>query len=883
MTNNSPSSVEDPFQCAAGTASNMKGILRLNRKPLLLLLLSLTIVSGLAASPPTQSSERERQVLSGAEFPDYDAEILRAQRNGMVNTSLSARLKRDPGISELADLLQQDRVDEAVQLLRSIIKSAPQNIPAAFKAVVEQSGRFSDIARGYPESLQELVDSARTQLPRLSREDAARAERQLLLVDRSGPPNPQQGTADRLRRFVEQYAGTDTALLTEVDVIQTGLPIRQQLNALDAIVRDHPGTVVAAKALYQKGFQLSSGNVYPDVEARGSDPTGRFLKVMAIVTELESGRYPPSEWVERAQSLVPNFFAYNPAYAPGSIDITLRGYQDFVKTHFALADEYPLNTGAGYIITTKMFDLFKQNGEGIAGVERVLAQLEREVADPSAVQFLRARFYVRSMDWEPLSERPALYRKAVGSLSQLATMGTAIHHRKALAALASLYFAEGEYRSARAAFRKYLSAYPRTTWAWVAALRIGQCSEALGESAAAIDAHLKAATSYSTVPTAYVLGHAYAARNYEASGRFDHASREYEIALAGWNRDYGSVYSLHRTRNSRSNPPSVVPDNPDVTSTGLADRIAQLKTSLAAPGGPLLERGRWSVEHGHHADAIISLEQLLNQNPKSPLEQAARYLLHRARLAGALRLAGVDNETPSTAAALAQLKSLRNDPYDFGVCAAKIAAASMLFRTGAKVQADSQMRSALNEWFDYQRRQREGALDEIQKDIVDIRNIILNMRARNPQQRSSDLFVVVNPDVSVSLRGTQRTRHTVYHIVTTASRVVFLNKDQQRVLTDIVATLGNKPTREQAAGTDILEFWNRFFQTELIVGGNVSEDAGPRVVFETYPIIAELEFLNAEHTRAAARIDSRNQGGTIVLEKGPGGWTAKPMVNFWVS
>lgn len=63
--------------------------------------------------------------------------------------------------------------------------------------------------------------------------------------------------------------------------------------------------------------------------------------------------------------------------------------QSFLRTHFALANEYPLSTGSGYIITTKMLDLFKQDGEGIAGVERVLAELEREAMDPSAVQFLR--------------------------------------------------------------------------------------------------------------------------------------------------------------------------------------------------------------------------------------------------------------------------------------------------------------------------------------------------------------------------------------------------------------------------------------------------------------------------------------------------------------
>jgi hypothetical protein len=41
----------------------------------------------------------------------------------------------------------------------------------------------------------------------------------------------------------------------------SGLPIRERLEALDAFVRDHPGTIAAAKALYHKGFQLGGAAI----------------------------------------------------------------------------------------------------------------------------------------------------------------------------------------------------------------------------------------------------------------------------------------------------------------------------------------------------------------------------------------------------------------------------------------------------------------------------------------------------------------------------------------------------------------------------------------------------------------------------------------------
>jgi hypothetical protein len=49
-------------------------------------------------------------------------------------------------------------------------------------------------------------------------------------------------------------------------------------------------------------------NTIGTVEPRGADPAPRLLRVVAIVTELESGRYPPSEWVEKAPALVSGFF-----------------------------------------------------------------------------------------------------------------------------------------------------------------------------------------------------------------------------------------------------------------------------------------------------------------------------------------------------------------------------------------------------------------------------------------------------------------------------------------------------------------------------------------------------------------------------------------------
>jgi tetratricopeptide (TPR) repeat protein len=841
------------------------------------------------AAKPVPPTRQPAVLLSPAEFPDYDAAVWRDERNGLANKSSSKRLTEQPASPEIGDLLELNRVDDALRVLRSIVDKHPENMSRAFEIVAEHSSQFIDHARGYPDSLQQLVDAARTKLPRLPREEAARAERQLLLVDRQPSLAKRPPFADQLRAFVQQYAGTQTARLTEVDVIAVGLPLRAKLEALDKFVRDHPGTIAAAKALHEKAFQLSSGNVYPDIEARGADPTARFFRVLDIVKELESGRYPPCEWVERAPSLVSTFYAYEPTYAPANIDRQLDAYRAFAKTHFAVADQYPLITGTGYIITTKMFDLLKRKGEGISSLDRVFAEFERDTPDGTAVQYLRAVFYVRSMNSERGGERAALFRKASEGLLRLQGQGHGLYHRKALATLASLYFSEREYAIARTYFRAYVKTYPDTAWAWVAALRVGQTSESLGEEQAGVDAYLAGASRYSSVPLARVLGHAYAARGYEALAQFTTALREYQAALAGWDQDYGQVFSLHIIQDSRANENRLERNRPDVSLSALSQRVAQLKASLSTPGGALLETGRWSVDHGRFREALVPLDQLLSRDRSSAMIAEVRYLAHRARLGLALEMAS--DPARDDAAALAELERLTKDPYDFGVCAARIAEASILWRRSATALADSLMMSALNEWDGHQRAEREKPRSNVEQDIAEIRTLVfrpdgggvLSGWAQNTfsQRPSPTPFVILNPNVSIRAPGAERNQRSVFQSFRD-HRVLFMTGEQQGILKDIVLKVGGPSSPDRATEHDLLSRWSKFFPTERMWGGVVT-DTYPHVSLETYPIITELEFLNADRTRAAVRVVVGGEGATVVLEKDQGVWTARSLVDRWIS
>src|SRR4029079_1804953 len=57
-----------------------------------------------------------------ADYPPYDFETFRLLTEGLARKATTARLARDPNDPEIiGDLLRQERVDEAVVVLRSIV------------------------------------------------------------------------------------------------------------------------------------------------------------------------------------------------------------------------------------------------------------------------------------------------------------------------------------------------------------------------------------------------------------------------------------------------------------------------------------------------------------------------------------------------------------------------------------------------------------------------------------------------------------------------------------------------------------------------------------------------------------------------------------------
>ena len=259
------------------------------RLPLLVVGISL-VCSG---SPAAQPAAPARVIA--AEFPASEFTLLNVQQRGDRLTAAARALAREPEATEtLARLIDADRIDDALGVAKRIVGSHPDRLVAALTLLSQHNSRFHDKARGHPDALAQIARDARRQLPGLPREDAARAARQIIMFEPRQPSVPQANAYEEaLAEFLRNAKGTEAARLAEVDRMTRGRPSYQQVDELEAFAKAHVGTAPGAKALYSAGHQLAVNVPITGVEPRGSDPTDRFMRVLAIAKELESGAYGP--------------------------------------------------------------------------------------------------------------------------------------------------------------------------------------------------------------------------------------------------------------------------------------------------------------------------------------------------------------------------------------------------------------------------------------------------------------------------------------------------------------------------------------------------------------------------------------------------------------
>jgi len=786
-------------------------------------------------------------------------DIMRARRDAARQTTSS------PGsVAAFRALLQLGREDDALDALMLLVDDRPRELADALPALTS-GAHFSDGARDYAPRLRAIFAAAHEKAAQLPREDAAALELAVIGAE-SLIEHGSEAWRTRATAFVQRYDGTHAAAMTQIQLV-TFNSMSQRLDALDAIARAYPGTDIAAAAIYQKGFDLAH-NAFVTGPDRQPDPTDRFQRVLAIVDELESGKYPKGEWVEKAPMLVVEFNTYKPEYTPEHLDVMLAGYRAVVKRHFTVDALYPLSNRYGYVITSKMAELYKMKGDA-DGVDRTLRELEAESADRQWAGYLRALRTPRGA-------------ARVEMLDAIASNAQNPYAAKALATLALDELQAGDPAAARDRFRRFVARYPRSDYAWIAALHAVEADAKLGDWKTAEQAFAAVAQTYSAAPAAVVLGRALAAHSAQAGGQLARAAEHFTAALAAWDRETFEV-SLYTTRES-----------PAFRREETARRTDTLRALLAQPGGEIVERGRWQLTNGDRPGAIASFDTALSRFPSSPVVPQARLLLHRAQMEAALDLGNIERPDADPKAAESRLEALAREPADSAVIAARIARASMQWTAGDKDGARTAMGSALGDWIKAQPHAEPQS--DLERDAAAIRDVvflplgggILGNRGWNAFKWPDALppFLLIDPAINVKLPSGDLTTMTVTKTLPGYANVVFADETMQGLLERTMIALGGTKRRvptgimetpNQPAGEsmNILALWNAFFPTRPGHWGGWE--------FTSYPRLTRIEFLDAARTRAAANVTIGYSGVTIVLEKRGTAWMPVRLTNEWIT
>ncbi len=842
------------------------------------------------------------------DFPSYDQTLVWYLRRGADAKESKRRLAQDSAsVDTFRRLVAAERRDDALVQLKRIIEApdVAQTI-AALHALSETMFTFQhDQTRSYTETIRQTIASARARIAQLSREDAARLARELLFIDQwLEGRQASQKWPERLTQFVRDYEGTDAALLTQVDLLTSdSRQMLKQISDLDQFAREHPGTNAAAKALFQEGFQLHVNVPITGIEPRGSDPTERLLRVAAIIKELESGNYPRSEWVEKAPELLIGFFVSEtppPRYSPANLDRAIETYADFVRTHLQMPNALlSLDNSLGYVIASKMGNLFQLKGDRVGGIERFLDDLEKTASDPASVQLFRAKYYAHQSSAGPEANRASMAAKAGTALTTLVSANRGDASRHALAFAAAFDYYRRDYARALPEYQKFVLRYPSSSWAPIAALRIGECYEQMKDWPKATAAYKRAAISFPNDAYARVLGRAFASRTLDAQGRFDDSLYAIKIALDSWDADYGFEYSIRSAQAPLSGViTGPVVDTLRVTRDDLAARVATLDHDLHQSGGRLLARGRWQLDQNQFSEAINTLTTFLKQEPGSPALTEARSLLHRAQLESALDLAAVEGAHYDPAKALAALNAITKEPFDSFVATAALAEAALKLTQGQSSEAEALMGKTLDLWVTTQRdRTRQPPVSSIDADVAEIRQVVFRPLGDLPIYGGSGWnafnfpaalprFVVVRADVQVKSSDGQVSRPTVYQRFPDLDHVLLLKSDELSLLARLMPTIGGTKRREwihvmetpnQPVGDSmqILSLFGRFFEARPGHWGGWE--------LETYPQVTQIEFVNAERTKANANVTIGYSGATVVLEKVDGKWRAVRLTNQWIT
>ena len=763
--------------------------------------------------------------------------------------------------------------DEALNSVHDVVAVRPEAAAKVLRAFLRCEYNF--IARpghDYRPAVRAVVQAARADLGTLPPEQAGELDYELRRAGEwlagkraalSRLPGP-----DELRDLEKRYPGTPTALRAELELImrERRVPAASQIPRYDAFVAAHPGTCAAARALVARVQVL---------RPPGRTPHGAVERTLAVLGTAERLGSPPyrgclADAEVDVVSLVAGSLWYGPApYSPEDAERLLQAFRPFVEDH--LGDTTAAATRVHLLVLQGLERICAATGDTFGCLDGFLSGLRSSAAAPGEVDYLRAMVGIDLSLGPRRNATPDFPQRAADRLDRLAAAGRGLYSRKALATLAWLEQRHGRLSAARERYAAYAAAYPESPFAWIAALRAGECAAGLKDWPGAIAAYRTVAAMPATPPLGRKRAHE------RAAGALEQASRPRE-ALAELEAAIGAVGLSGLNDYERKN---------------FDERSSRLRRLLASADGEALEQARDRVGRGEPEEAARLLEGFAERYPASQFKDEARRLELKARLFAALAKLDVEAQGDRDEG-LAGLKRLADGPYDFTATAAKIALALVQEEAGDEAGAEKAMGAALEEWRARQTL-REPA-SPLEQDVASIRDAVVRPEGDGLYdgthwnafrwEGAERPYVVVDPEVRVRFADGRTKELTLPQRYAHLDRVLFLDREQSGLLISVIFRLGGTKRREPAGimetpnqpigGTRrIISFLDRFFATRP---GHWSG-----VELYTYPAITEIELLDEARTTARVAVTIGYSGGDVMVGKGFPGWWVTQVTRTWVT
>ena len=779
----------------------------------------------------------------------------------------------------------------AVRSARGLITANSAQLVKGIRQLIEHSHDLNDDSTTLHAEFLRLVADLRKTVEPLSGEDGADAASAMLTLQYLADRGNETAHTERVQAFLARYAGTRAALRMEVSRVDASRLSRDRdewLRRYRELARKYDRTEAGAMALYYVGSRQAhcchAGSDAPEVE--------RLLEVFDVVKELESGRFPQSEWVERAPLLVSEFFfgsdaKIDPAVMPQLYD----RYLEFVLKH-PVINAMTIDGGVEWIVRDAVSRLAPTPIERVSIVEAFLEDLEKGSFGINNIRFLRAKFYFSLTDpgWIADHMKGGLDHKEAEARA-IRNLRTIIESRqpaeavKAEAMLAAHFFGDGKYADARSHLMVLREQYPDAEWNWVAALRIAQIHERLGQKPTATD-YEAVALRKNLPPAAVLLSRISAAELREQAGELPAAAAHYQEAMAAWQSLADPIHLF-----------AVVPEEDaelhlfrrfaDLKKSDIIARLERL-SSVVSTEEALLYEGRRALELNKPREAMSPLKRLIESYPKSTAAAEGRRLLRRAQFSDILT-------TPQKDAATADrnLSALAAGPYDSVTTLSKLARAALKIRTNAVSEAESLVKQALEEWQAKQSTTVDPA-SPLAADVAAIRvelfrpqgGGVFGKRGWNAFEWPSSMppFAIVTSDIQVKTSDGKERRLSVPFAANTGARVVFASYEDLGSMRMILDKIGGTETAEWINAMDlpnqpiggsvqIAQLWAKFFPLRPGHWGGWE--------LTVYPYVTKITFDRDGH--ALADFTAGYSGGTVELEKENGVWVAKRIINIWIT